>query len=234
MKGIDVIKVINLEHRSDRWDSFVQRAEEAGFTRFNRFPACDGQKLTYDAEIARIISPANDFSWRRGYIGCGLSHYRVWQAALEVQNCWTLVLEDDVFFSRKDVTKYWDNRIYRNFASLPDADLVYLGGHIDKEIDESSFYLGRKINNCFFKPPKVNVHLSTCSYAINLSGVRKLLYLTEMVQMHRAIDYFLIDHWPSLNIFFLRPFLFRAWRNYESDIQYDHEPIFQIPFAWKY
>ena len=67
------VKNLNLDRRPDRWARTVSVLGEAGLRRYQRVTARDGRALqATDAELG--LFHANHFGWRRGVIGCALSH----------------------------------------------------------------------------------------------------------------------------------------------------------------
>ena len=61
------------------------------------FKAIDGLQLVPNHQLLKIFEP-NDFHWRRGMMGCCLSHMKLWISLLEDRkNDEYLILEDDVY-----------------------------------------------------------------------------------------------------------------------------------------
>jgi len=85
----DCVYVINLEHRTDRWESVSKFAIEAGLeiNRWNAFKADD-----VDFDTHRIGTRVK----KKSCIACSLSHVGVYRDALSKGYDRILVLEDDV------------------------------------------------------------------------------------------------------------------------------------------
>ena len=99
-----IAQVINLDRRTDRWESFVSHAKEVGIP-YNRVSAYEPT----EDEMEGIPI-------RKGLYGCNMSHLRLWKEFLESAEPYLWVLEDDARQVRT-----WDRR-------LPDSfDLFYLG-----------------------------------------------------------------------------------------------------------
>ena len=122
------ILVINLSQRKDRLETFTKLNPKL---EFERFPAVDGYKISYE----KLLKSGYDVnhSWTdpilhtrltKGEVGCFLSHYTIWQKCIE-KNESVIVLEDDAMMT--------DNFDMKEIENLP-YDFVYLGW---KEMRES-------------------------------------------------------------------------------------------------
>jgi hypothetical protein len=76
------VKVLNLDRRPDRWSTFVGHMESvvssAFVDRCVRHSAIDGQTLAMTPDIEHTFR-GNDFAYRRGIVGCALSHISIWR-----------------------------------------------------------------------------------------------------------------------------------------------------------
>lgn len=111
----DRVFVLNLDHRTDRWENFQQHAADRGVSGFERYRAVHGDSC-----------PHPHF-WRagNGAWGCLMSHLRVVQDCLMdgVRNY--LVLEDDVVFAPNFAERL---PVLVNTLSGLSWDMFYLGG----------------------------------------------------------------------------------------------------------
>src|SRR5262245_20078560 len=81
--GLDLpVVVINLSHRTDRWQALFRRMRAVGLTKLIKAPAVDGARLS-DASIAALMqlsadgiddAPRSHLTLTRPAIGCFLSH----------------------------------------------------------------------------------------------------------------------------------------------------------------
>jgi GR25 family glycosyltransferase involved in LPS biosynthesis len=177
--------VINLKRQPEKFDNFLKLNAGAGIA-FERYEACDGAALAeQDAIDMKIVVPGTKFS--KGSIGCAVSHYRLWQQAVEINEP-ILVFEDDAAV-RDDF-----NGIYPALlAALESWDYFTFGYNTDSILDiewargmtsaiafaprqpspanQQDFVKSTppvaayRLNNCF----------GTCGYAISPSGARRLL-----------------------------------------------------------
>jgi GR25 family glycosyltransferase involved in LPS biosynthesis len=102
--GINLpIVVINLPHRSDRWQTLSQRMSAVGLTKLIRAPAVEGARLS-DSQITALLSvpasgidaaPRSHLTLTRPAIGCFLSHLAIWRWVIKNEVPRVLVFEDD-------------------------------------------------------------------------------------------------------------------------------------------
>lgn len=131
--GIDLpIAVINLAHRTDRWQALESRMTAVGLDRLIKVPAVEGASLALD-EISGLLAqpaakieaaPRDHFSLTRPAIGCYLSHLAIWQWVIEADVPRVLVFEDDA-----TPAPGFDAEQFRTvYRAIPgDKGLVFLG-----------------------------------------------------------------------------------------------------------
>lgn len=97
------IVVINLPHRTDRWEALSSRMSAVGLDKLVRAPAVVGAKLS-DAQIASLLKvpgydannpPRSHLALTRPAIGCFLSHLAIWRWIIANNVPRVLVFEDD-------------------------------------------------------------------------------------------------------------------------------------------
>ena len=131
--GLDLpVIVINLPHRTDRWQTLSRRMSAVGLTKLIRVPAVEGARLS-DSKIAALLgspadgideAPRSHLTLTRPAIGCFLSHLAVWRGLLGTNRPRMLVLEDDA----APAAHYSAARLRCVVASIPqEAGLVFLG-----------------------------------------------------------------------------------------------------------
>lgn len=131
--GVDLpVAVINLRHRTDRWDAVSSRMAAVGLNKLIKVPAVEGAKLALEAMaplLAQPIevieaAPRSHFTLTRPAIGCYLSHLSVWQWAIERKLPRVLVFEDDA----NPAASFDPARFRAVLGSMPEsAGLVFLG-----------------------------------------------------------------------------------------------------------
>ena len=131
--GLDLpVVVINLPHRTDRWQTLSRRMSAVGLTKLIRAPAMEGARLP-DHQIAALLrfpangidsAPRSHLTLTRPAIGCFLSHLAVWRWALGANLPRVLILEDDA----APAHDFCSVRLSSVLSSVPvEAGLIFLG-----------------------------------------------------------------------------------------------------------
>jgi glycosyl transferase family 25 len=131
--GINLpIAVINLAHRTDRWEAVSSRMAAIGLNKLIKVPAIDGARLSLDqisvllGQPAALIeeAPRSHYTLTRPAIGCFLSHLAIWQWMTNIKLPRVLIFEDDA-----TPTAHFDPvRFHAAIATIPqDVGMVLLG-----------------------------------------------------------------------------------------------------------
>jgi GR25 family glycosyltransferase involved in LPS biosynthesis len=95
-KMSNIIKVVNLKRREDRRMQMEEQLKKANITNFDFFVAVDGKELQSSVELYSLFED-NDFNYKKGVVGCALSHIQLWNELLNDKSTdYYVVLEDDV------------------------------------------------------------------------------------------------------------------------------------------
>jgi GR25 family glycosyltransferase involved in LPS biosynthesis len=94
--------VMNLERRPDRLSTFKKEMPEM-VRPFCLFESFDGRKLGSHYKDSKEITLlkqvfSDKILFRRGELGCWLSHLAIWFVAAEQTDHWTVIFEDDNLF----------------------------------------------------------------------------------------------------------------------------------------
>jgi GR25 family glycosyltransferase involved in LPS biosynthesis len=202
LDGIDSIYVINLAHRADRLKQFY---ESQPFLKHKceRIEAVHGTKLSLNEELIRLFRN-NDFGWKKGVIGCALSHYRLWQKlATMATETKILVFEDDAVLV-KGFANIWNNIV----DSIPsDTDIIMLGGVLPPNKNVLPL-VSEQVNEHFARIKTNSFHFCTYSYIITQSGAKKLCNLIEEKGFFTSADHIIVNHMNGLlNFYFTVPLL---------------------------
>jgi GR25 family glycosyltransferase involved in LPS biosynthesis len=125
MDKIDIVYYINLDHRADRNEEFLEWITESGFlmTKVERVPAI------YVAQ--------------KGYIGCLLSHMKTLEAFIETPHTNCIIFEDD--YMPLNVGKFWDN-VGKIFDTGIKFDVV-LCAYNELKAEETEYSFLRKLKS---------------------------------------------------------------------------------------
>ena len=192
--------IVNLDSRPDRFTQ-LQKEEPQLFRQLTpqRVSAINGRELALTETIYRLFE-RNEFGWKKGVMGCALSHLDLWKRIVQHgEDGYYLVLEDDVRF-KKD---WWSQQTEYVRAIPEDAELVYLGGVLPPNRPalpsvlepKNPYWSEIKWNTLFTPHPTPIFHFCTYSYAIHRRGAIKLLrFLMESNKRFTVpVDHFLMN-----------------------------------------
>jgi GR25 family glycosyltransferase involved in LPS biosynthesis len=196
------IKVVNLQRRPDRRLDMEKKLKDANVKNadYEIIDAIDGKHLKPSFVIKHLFR-GNDFSYKKGVIGCALSHLSIWEKLLsDTENDYYIVLEDDITIN-KDFSKYIDAMKNTFF----EKDVVFIGYHMKTDMREKFKFLYNRDDGAELNVAKLTIKLfygGTIGYSINKLGAKKLLENSRNNGIQRAIDYFMIDsqnveYWES-------------------------------------
>ncbi len=115
--------VINLKRRPDRLEKITKKLNDMAFT-YKIFEAIDGSTLASTDELKNMFRN-NDFRYRKGVIGCALSHISLWKQLINSDKDLYLIYEDDINFSDNFREKY--DKILESLTEKKSWDMMYLG-----------------------------------------------------------------------------------------------------------
>ena len=220
--------VINLDRRTDRWESFTEQVTEsldpALASRFRRLSAVDGTDLVMTDEITHLFR-GNDFNFRRGIIACALSHLQLWKQIAEGESELGLIVEDDARFHRD-----FRGLLVDSLGELPDPetfDIAFLGlFNWESAPDVTALHPRRRWRSIHWP----DVLGGTFGYLLSRSGARHLLDLVDRDGLQNGIDWFPMVHASEVRAIECIPRLIHTTlalpgQSGDSDIQHDHEPV---------
>ena len=220
LKGIPASYVINLEHRSDRLQTFWNNQSYLR-TMCKTVPAVNGRTIPLTKDLHRLFRD-NDFNWKKSVMGCALSHFAVWRHVASSET--TLVFEDDAVLVPEFVEKW--NSIANDMPS--DADVVLLGGVLPPNkpafpsiVEQVNANFAKVAKNTLFSSIKRRYfHFCAYSYILTKKGAEKLCQLVNEKGIFTSADHMIVNHGDELlNIYFTTPLL-------AGCIQ-DDDPVYQ-------
>lgn len=218
--------VINLKRRPDRKENIKKIFENIPI---DFYSAIDGKSLEATEEIYKLFA-GNDFGWRKGVIGCALSHYNLWkELIMDKKYNYYCIFEDDI-------------QLTNNFSPLLEKcekvletvniDFLLLGYHMFKHLRNTvkEIYDIYK-DKIIFSPFRNDLYIGGFfGYIISKSGAKKIIEYIENNGIKHGIDY-LIKIIPNFKVFECQPHIvFSNWvdskiSTVDSDIQRDFEII---------
>ncbi len=221
------IKVVNLDRREDRWQTFQKLFKKNSKSLDPiRFSATDGSKLSLSDELKHLFRN-NDFGFRAGVVGCAMSHKRLWQELVDSDLDYYLILEDDIEFCKKFEDKL--KLVEQQILEKGDCDVVYVGHSVQKKFYKKAHHRGGR------KPvvePFANRHEflgGTFGYFVSKRGAQRFLEILEHEGMQRAVDFFMFDNFNEMNVYRAMPHLVYAevysGIKSDSDVQNNHHRL---------
>lgn len=202
--------VINLDHRKDRLETLKRECEkrkqqDGTFIKFTRFPAINGYNLKSTRQMEQLYN-FNDYNFRKGMIGCSLSHLSLWVQLIKTKEAY-VILEDDVTFVPYFVLKL--TYILESIKNL-DWDIVFLGHHVYDKYKNDEIYNKYKLPTCEQWSTLKSLTESlggTGGYLINYKGAYKMLNFIQQKGMIHGIDTMMQKACDELNIYYCTPHL---------------------------
>ncbi len=217
------VLVVNLNRRKDRWNSISEHLKSRNINNFEKFEAVDGRELTLTNEL-KYLFRGNDFNFRRGVIGCALSHIKIWRRLInDPKNNYYIVLEDDA-------------ELVENFDSKLNLMLHYIKQHSCPDV----VMLGHFFMNG--KPERSNEHPfgfelfdfnnfrgGTYGYIVSKAAAWKYIQIVNACGVQNGIDWFMKLNHQKVNMFITMPHLIHSEyfhnNGVDTDIQNDYTPL---------
>jgi GR25 family glycosyltransferase involved in LPS biosynthesis len=181
------IKIVNLERRPDRKEETVKKLGTAGINNYEFIKAVDGQMLEPTQELFDLFK-GNDFGSRKGFIGCALSHYNLWNQLLDDKNNdYYLIMEDD--FS---LCTNFKNKLESLKNDFTLRDCVFLGYTMFEKNRQQvkNIYANDASKTVQVVPLNKDLYIGGIfCYSINKNGARKIVDYIQTHGIKHGIDY---------------------------------------------
>jgi glycosyl transferase family 25 len=177
---IDAILVINLKHRTDRWDRINRMLQDQGVAdKVIKIEAVEGNQLAGFGSRPwfRKNSAEKLLRMKAGAAGCCLSHRKAIETAQQRQCKRVLILEDDALFS----------------SNATDESMDFIGTFLGQQPSVDMFYLGFYQKHCLHQPVAEKV---IDDQALNIWRIRGPLMLHAVV-IDKRIYPKLLDGLPT-------------------------------------
>ena len=233
-QGIEIRPlVINLDSRPDRMESFVKQVQDSDVgINFIRVPAIDGYKLQSTRQLEQLFNP-NDYNYRRGMIGCALSHISLWIKLCDEKALY-LILEDDVEFV-PDFQLKLRQVVLDTTKADPEWDIIFLGHHLYEQYQTSKSYNKQLIPKTEKWDAAKSLQQSrggTGGYIINPKGALGMLSFIQERGMTNGIDTMMQKAADRLKIYYCEPHLIYSEcmtsdniDSVDSDIQKNYDSL---------
>lgn len=229
-------KIINLKRREDRKKSMASKLFEQNITKYDFFEAVDGKLLEPSPNIKKLFKN-NDFNYRKGVIGCALSHYTIWNNLInDNKNSYYVILEDDI-----KLTPNFNILLDKCISIIKSQNIEYalIGGYQIKEEICSD-------DNIVFSKITEPICSGAFGYIISKKACIKLVNYLNKNEINRAIDhsdlYTTCLDMYRINKYLVTTSAYQIHGEPDSDIQVDYNclnfdsiPTYTVSFVdwWK-
>jgi GR25 family glycosyltransferase involved in LPS biosynthesis len=226
------IKVINLERREDRKDKIISILNENNFKEeeYEIIKAVDGNELK-ETDEDLLLFVGNDFNNRKGFIGCALSHYKLWQKLVnDNEHSYYIILEDDFIPS-----KNMKNKINDIMDDMRSKELIFFGYHmLDKYRNNIKHIYNIECDNTKIDKLNTTAYIGgTHGYSINKNGAKLLLKYVDNNGIKHGID-FIIGKVNGEHFYETQPHLcFADWNEYGQEIDSDIQNMYSYEHTIK-
>jgi GR25 family glycosyltransferase involved in LPS biosynthesis len=215
------IKIINLTRRTDRKNKMKQKLESNNLLCYNFVNAIDGKKLEKNNFLVEMFK-GNNFSNRRGVIGCALSHYYIWKELLkDNNNDFYVILEDDIEFCDN-----FSQQLKNIQCDLKNKDMVFLGYSMFEQKRQQHLKYNDSNIDAFIQKLNRELYIGGFfMYSINKNGAHKMINYIKKNGIKEAIDSIILK--SSIELYETVPQLsFSKWNEngitIDTDIQHDY------------
>jgi GR25 family glycosyltransferase involved in LPS biosynthesis len=250
------IIVINLKHREDRKNNILKLLNNNGIVNDNNnlnnkytvdfFEAINGKNIELSLEIKNIFS-GNDFSARKGFIGCALSHYNIWLQLIEDnENDFYIIFEDDItvcdnfeYYLNQAINRVINsintldinsiNTLDINTLDINTLDILFIGFTKSLNmIDYDTWSVDNNIDFIKFTQELYSIG-GLFGYIITKNGANKIINSIEKTGVKHGIDYYIKINDNILNMELCKPsIVYTGWCDsfnsiVDSDIQKDYD-----------
>lgn len=223
------IKVINLKRRPDRLEKVSSILKDEQLV-FDVVEAVDGKELEYSQELDKLFR-GNDFKSRRTFIGCAMSHYKLWKDLIKSNDPYYIIMEDDV-----QLCPNFKNKLETIKDSFEDKEIIFMGYLKTKENKDKYFSkYNIESNNISVNLLEKDLYIGgTHCYCISKRGANGLVNYIKNNGIKHGIDYMMVKAQDNVNVYETVPHLsFAEWSDspdniIDTDIQNDTSIIKEL------
>lgn len=209
-------RIINLKRRHDRKLKMEAQLKQQSFTDYDFMNAVDGNELIPTEHLYTLFKD-NDFNYRKGVIGCALSHMTLWKQLVRDSDCELyVIIEDDAEFVDGFEVKL--NKAIRLFASESRAELCFISGFSMKTPCSS-------MNDMQLIKKKNDTVDGLGGYIVKKSGAARFMQYYAAHSVKRAIDASIVDNFKE-HLYELNQYLIKTpFFGPDTDIQQSYDCI---------
>lgn len=205
-ESIDIATyVINLKRRPDRLRNFFTKNQKELFP-LTVFEGVDGKTLQPSHKVQKAFS-TGDYNYRRGIVGCAMSHMKIWKEFLtKVNQTYCLVLEDDAELC----PEFKDKVLYLINKHSSEFDVMFLHYNPYPQYARKELYTNsHPVAEIWTKERSMKENMgSGAGYILSRQGALNLLRHVQKNGVYNAIDWVMFK--SENRIMYTTPLLVRA------------------------
>ena len=186
IKNQNNIRIVNLKKREDRKQNMIHQFERENITNYEFIEAVDGSTLKETEEL-QLLFDGNNFNYRKGIMGCALSHLNVYNNLInDYDNDYYVVLEDDV-----ELHNNFKNNLDKITAEFVKQGIEHLALALSLSNNESDIPLISSDNNNeiqFFEKNVYKLWNITFAYIISKTAAQKIINFINNCSIKCACD----------------------------------------------
>lgn len=189
-----MLNIINLDRRTDRWQTVESRLKSITDLRYQRVSAIDGKDLSITPEYVHLLRN-NTYRNQRNILAYSLTSMQLWQRLLEQKDQpYSIILEDDLTFS-PNFSSQLSQMIEQIKSEGQHYDLVMFGYMVSS--DDPKYGQPPSVNNNTdptdqeIKIERMDQHpyfSGSFGYLITRRGATKLLRLIQLKGLLAPVD----------------------------------------------
>ena len=187
-----MIQIVNLKRREDKKNQMTNKLNKIDITNYEFVEAVDGKDLKPNLTLQKLFAN-NDFNYRKGVIGCALSHYNLWHQLInDMDNQFYFIFEDDAHLCNG-----FKNHIFKLNDTMITTDIIFVGysrySSAERKTVISEFNTITEDTNISLQKIDQNKYGGgTFSYTINKIGAKKMIDHINTFGIRYAIDFTII------------------------------------------
>jgi len=223
--NIDKTIVINMKKDKERLDYIKKQCQKANI-KFERFNGIDGTKLNIDELKKNKVIEIHKNSFfnhnkqgrnsLKGSIGCALTHKKIWEQIINLENKNTLIFEDDVIIPKNFLKKF--NSYSKQIPN--DWDIIFLGG-----VRIFGKQITKNIIKAVSTPDNIMSNCGLYAYIVNKNSAQKLI--NKCNPINNYIDIQINRHYNTLNAYYIQPNIIK--HNFKIKSSRNHNKGFKYP-----
>jgi GR25 family glycosyltransferase involved in LPS biosynthesis/glycosyltransferase involved in cell wall biosynthesis len=222
-----MIQIVNLKRREDKKNQMTNRLNKNGITNYEFVEAVDGTELQPTVTLKKLFAN-NNFNYRKGVIGCALSHYNLWHQLInDADNQFYFIFEDD-----SQLCNGFNKHLLKINDAMITTDIIFVGysrfNQSQRKVVIEEFNTITEDTDISLQKINQNKYSGgTFSYSINKTGAKKMIDHINTFGVRYAIDFTIILN-SEIDCYETIPSICVSYHahdsaNIDTDIQSSHD-----------